>query len=259
MYDHLKRLISVSNYAAPHDRPITPVQIPENNELVEFITAGKVFFSWQDEERTFERGTLFWHHPGEYTVHRTPSDAPYRCTVFRFEVSAPRRPGERVGVWENTGEALDFADTAFREFHAGSARLDAFAAYIYSTLAWHVTAPRRQPLTPRPKVLKSAQNFLEAHLAEPLSTLDAAQASGVSLPYLFTLFRKHLGTSPHQYLLRLRLDKARLLLADAAVPIKEVAAACGFDSLEVFYRQFRRDARMTPAEYRRKYAAYPRH
>ena len=83
-----------------------------------------------------------------------------------------------------------------------------------------------------------------------------ADFAGISRPYLFKLFKEELRTSPHQYLLKLRLNMAKRLLAGENFSIKEIAAECGFESLEVFYRQFKASTQTTPADYRKQYSRY---
>lgn len=74
-------------------------------------------------------------------------------------------------------------------------------------------------------------------------------------PYLYALFHKHLGVSPHQYLLNYRLRLARIRLAGSDDNIKTISEECGFENLESFYRAFRRTSGMPPGEYRRAAAA----
>ncbi|MCP3968208.1 MAG: helix-turn-helix domain-containing protein [Lentisphaerae bacterium] len=70
------------------------------------------------------------------------------------------------------------------------------------------------------------------------------------------MFKKHLNSSPHRYLVDRRLSHSRSLLAGSGKSIKEIAFECGFDALENFYRSFKSSQSLTPAEYRRKYTAY---
>ena len=52
------------------------------------------------------------------------------------------------------------------------------------------------------------------------------------------------------------MKRAAGLLFRPELSIKEIAAECGFESLEVFYRQFKNATQTTPADYRREYSRY---
>ena len=186
----------------------------------------------------------------------TPPDDPYRCYVFHFEARPPTRTVPRVTVWNNPDEALAFASAMFRIFHSGEFDPEALTAYLYSTLRWQALASLRQPAAQLPDALSRALKYLDANCTSNVTPEDAAEYAGISRPYLFRMFRESLRTSPHQYLLKRRLDKAKLLLAGETFSIKEIAADCGFESIEVLYRQFRSSCHTTPAEYRKQYSIH---
>lgn len=81
---------------------------------------------------------------------------------------------------------------------------------------------------------------------------EMARELSVSLPHLNRLFRRHLGASVQQRVLRLRAERAAALLDAGATPL-EAAAACGFRSLSAFYAAFRRAYGMAPGEYRSRH------
>jgi AraC family transcriptional regulator len=91
---------------------------------------------------------------------------------------------------------------------------------------------------------------LNRHLDDDLS-LDALAAHAGWSPFHFhRAFRRVVGETPKQYVLRLRLERAASRLAGSGETVVKVAAAAGFSSHEVFSRAFRRRFGMTPARYR---------
>ena len=60
------------------------------------------------------------------------------------------------------------------------------------------------------------------------------------------------------YLQKKRVEHAGRLLMTTALPIKDIAERCGFASIEVFYRVFRKYRGTTPGNYREVYNIYPR-
>ena len=255
MFDHARQLTGVLYYEAPAGRTIRPVQIKPGTECVELISGGEVFFSVDGAERRFGKGAVFWHRGGEFTVHRYPAGHPYRCYVFRFAVRGGcSRPGPRVAVWEPGEEAAAFGAEMFAAFHSGTEDLDVLGNYIYAALAYHALRPPEAAPSGLPPPLRAAIAFLDREMTANPTVTEAAHAAGVSAPYLYALFRTHLRESPHRYLLRQRVELAKLRLAGSRRTIKEIASECGFESLEVFYRRFRDFTGETPARYRAKYA-----
>ena len=69
-------------------------------------------------------------------------------------------------------------------------------------------------------------------------------------------FTRDTGISPGKFLNRIVAAHAMTMLSGDRRSIKEIAAECGFESLEVFYRQFKASTQTTPADYRKQYSRY---
>lgn len=84
-------------------------------------------------------------------------------------------------------------------------------------------------------------------------TLEVLAAeTGYSVTHFARLFRQTTGETPHQYVLRWRLKHAQHLLDVTDLPIRGVAAACGFADQSTFTRAFTRAFGVTPRVYRRE-------
>jgi len=94
--------------------------------------------------------------------------------------------------------------------------------------------------------------FIEAHLDGDLSLEAMAAEIEISAFYLSRVFKAELGQSPHQYVLGRRVERAKALLRDTAMPIAAVALAAGFSSQSHLSDWFRRSVGVTPAVYRRE-------
>jgi AraC-like DNA-binding protein len=79
-----------------------------------------------------------------------------------------------------------------------------------------------------------------------------ARELGVSYSWLRHTFTTHTGLSPHQYLLELRLVRARTLLAETEFSVKEIAARTGFGDEFYFSRLFRQKLNLTPSQWRNR-------
>ncbi|MCX4791951.1 AraC family transcriptional regulator [Streptomyces sp. NBC_01221] len=115
-------------------------------------------------------------------------------------------------------------------------------------------ADGRQPgrdLAMHPAV-SAAKRLIENRLAEGLTTDDLAAAVHLSPAHLAELFRTETGETPARHRTRLRMERARLLLAETDLPITTLAIDLGYSSSQHFATAFRREIGTTPSRYRRK-------
>jgi AraC family transcriptional regulator of arabinose operon len=98
--------------------------------------------------------------------------------------------------------------------------------------------------------------FLDRQYSNPeLGMDDMAQTVGMSSRRLTSLFRQAIGLTPYQYLISLRIRKAKeLLLSDRSRSVKSVGEACGFRDASHFVATFRKQEGMTPEQYRTGYS-----
>lgn len=98
--------------------------------------------------------------------------------------------------------------------------------------------------------LRFVTGYIEEHLEADLALLDLANILQMSVCHFIRSFKQSTGLSPHQYVLRKRIEHAKSLLADPKLPIAEVALRCGFGSQSNFTTAFRRLTNVTPVTYR---------
>jgi len=97
-----------------------------------------------------------------------------------------------------------------------------------------------------------AQGYIDGHYADPaLSLEEVASAAQISPGYLSRLLKLETGFSFVDYLTRVRINKAVLMMSDPAVKVYEVAEAVGYQSQHYFSRAFKRVFGRPPVEFRK--------
>lgn len=91
---------------------------------------------------------------------------------------------------------------------------------------------------------------MRAKIEEELTLQEMAECAGLSTAHFCEAFRKSTGESPHQFLLRQRVERAKAMLREAEMWVLDVAVACGFKTQQHFARVFRRICGASPREYR---------
>jgi len=113
---------------------------------------------------------------------------------------------------------------------------------------------KRVPDYLTPKQLKAVIEYIQAYLPSDLSLHQIANHLGVSPYYLAHTFKVTTGFSPHQYVLRCRLERAQLLLRNSQMSIAAIAYDVGFGSQSHMTIVFRKILNTTPKIYRQEAA-----
>lgn len=93
-------------------------------------------------------------------------------------------------------------------------------------------------------------NYIEQNYQMNITINDICSKLGITRSYLTKLFKNVLHTSPYDYLLNVRIDKAISLLKYTTLPIKEVAALVGYQDPLVFSKTFKKKTGISPISYR---------
>ena len=96
-----------------------------------------------------------------------------------------------------------------------------------------------------------SREYLAAGLDQPLRLADAAREACLSPFHYHRLFAHTFGETPHEFLTKRRIDRARYLLARDRLPVTEICFAAGYESLGSFSTLFRTMVGYSPSVYRR--------
>jgi AraC family transcriptional regulator len=98
--------------------------------------------------------------------------------------------------------------------------------------------------------LRRIRELVHAKMEDDLSLDEMAQAVGLSTAHFARMFRKSTGQTPHQFVLRQRLERAQAMLRAPGARVLDVAIACGFKTQQHFAQAFRDLWGVSPTEYR---------
>ena|ERR1700754_624859 len=98
----------------------------------------------------------------------------------------------------------------------------------------------------------AAVAFMRDHLDVPVSMMDVADACGLSYRAFTRAFKRSLGTSPHDWFMASRIERAKELMADHRLRLGDVAAQLGFSDQSHFNRTFLRYIGISPGAWRQR-------
>ena len=113
-----------------------------------------------------------------------------------------------------------------------------------------ILAPATEGSIARNFIVRQALDYMQAHCAERLTLGDVADHVYVSQWHLSKLINRQLNQSFFDILARMRVDRAKALLADSSLRIHAVAEQVGYVDVAHFSKSFKRLEGVTPGEYR---------
>ncbi|GAA1559117.1 AraC family transcriptional regulator [Kribbella sancticallisti] len=139
-----------------------------------------------------------------------------------------------------------------------------FGAAVAAEVARHIVmAPQRDGgqaqfiVHPEPRPgfgsLEPTMRWIRDQLAEPITLADMAGHAAVSPRTLNRKFREQTGTTPLQWLLRQRIQRAQEYLETSSTPVEEIARQCGFGTSINMRQHFTRQMKTSPHNYRRAF------
>ena len=98
--------------------------------------------------------------------------------------------------------------------------------------------------------LSGVVEYINKHYTEEISLEDLSKLIGLSISQLNRKFKKAMGETPIQYLLKVRINKAKEKLIESNNTIFEIATECGFNNQTYFNKQFKKFTGKAPTQYR---------
>ena len=169
---------------------------------------------------------------------------------FRLVVYFANHPDSKLNWWNFTPERK-----AFREkngYPSTRPKKPWFDSPQYQT-GKRIPATHEATQKDLHKKLKLALAYMTKHPEEKITVAQLADLSHLSQYHFIRCFRSAYELTPLQYLTRLRLKKASLLLKKSDATVGNIVPQCGFDNESAFIRLFKKEFRMTPMAYRRAF------
>jgi AraC family transcriptional regulator len=100
--------------------------------------------------------------------------------------------------------------------------------------------------------LEQVIDYIKVNLAQDLSILDLASLTSMSESHFSRSFKQLVGIAPYQYLMQQRVERAKQLLKEQAISIRDIALDCGFANQTHLTKVFRQMTGVTPKAYQKQ-------
>jgi AraC-like DNA-binding protein len=101
-----------------------------------------------------------------------------------------------------------------------------------------------------PRVVRRLREHIDSNIGQRISVEALAKLANLSIWYFARAFKQSVGVTPHNYLMRQRVERAMELLSGTDMRLSEIALATGFADQSHFSRRFRQHVGMSPRDYR---------
>ena len=238
---------------------------------ISFVRKGNFLFNVFRRSLDSYTGCILVTKPGyERTVTHTHS-IPDECTIIEFKDSFYNEILNQHGK-------LDFFCNG--DMHSALVRTDAELEFLHYQVLSSVISkndklkidalvidiiekvlPKISDYSPDPRInlqlkkahlqtIERAKEFISQHYTEDISLMQVANYSYVSTFHFSRIFKTFTSSSPHQFLLNMRLKNAELMLKNSQLPVSDIAFSSGFRSIEHFTTAFRKKYGYAPSKYR---------
>lgn len=102
-----------------------------------------------------------------------------------------------------------------------------------------------------PDMIKEIKVFIEENSGEEISRNDLAAKVFLHPDYLSRIFKEQMGMSLSDFIIQVRIDKAKVLLQKTDDRISDISAKVGYPNTAYFTKLFKRATGMTPKEFRK--------
>jgi AraC family transcriptional regulator len=253
-----RSLLCAAIYVSPpYSLDVPPLPVPR---LAVNLTSAHVRGGFQgDRLRSFNarRHSLFLTPAGQPVTWCKESPSRHLMVYFRadyFEGAGEHTravPALFNAAVPGIGQLVDlFTDELQTPGILNVEAADSLARLLLIRLARHLHRRSIPSYVLAPNVIARLRDYVTAHLGERILVADLARNTGLSPNYFAQSFTKQTGSSPHKFVMGLRVQRAAELLTCSKLSIAEIALDCGYSNQQHMCNVLRRHLGTTPSQIR---------
>ncbi len=210
-----------------------------------FVGAGAMHYTMPDPPEAYDRSKLFF--PGDL-IQKLSEILPQGNTLEHFDRG-------KIVYTQLTAEDSAEVETVFCKIEESQASLCADQIFLSACLKL-LTYPDRGSAESAREIkgtMEQAIEYINQNIASALTVDDICNAVHISKYHFCRKFKKCIGLTVMNYILKTRIISAKSLLEQTSLSVTEISGRCGFSSISYFCRVFKEDTGRSPLEYRKKH------
>ena len=232
------------------------IQMIYHFNAVHYIISGKGYYNG----KLLQAGDGFFCFKNDYVQYAPDPEDPWKYVWLRMH-------GERDTIHKLTFDPATFcfrfcADDLFFQTvdlitnHAEELlKNPQFSdACLHMLFSRHTLPGKTEPAAKAPQThAESAKNYILLHFHNHITPEKIASELNISRAYLRNVFFKEFSVSPRDFIIQVRIERAKELLLFENVSIKEISHSVGYDDVLQFFKIFKKHTGLSPTDYRKHF------
>lgn len=230
---HYKSLSDLSFYSAGYEKCKPSYSYGpkyRNYQLIHFVLSGEGTLHINEQTFNLKQGDAFLIPSGKISYYKASATNPWCYTWISF-----------LGI-----NSQNYIYQMMKKTN------DIYIIHNLAQLFEDINLSENQMQTK--SLANDLKFYFDVNYAEKLILKDIAKKFGIHPNYLTRIFHEKFHLSPKQYIMQLKLKKARSLLITTELSISIIASSLGFDDQLAFSRTFKKEFSISPSMYRKYYA-----
>lgn len=249
---YIKKLINVIKSEIPvHGKPL--YVNGRHSDAFVFISEGSCIYKFNDgTEFTVNRGDiLYLANQAVYSMHIQSANYKFIFCDFEFDCSSDRK--SNVYTPQNISDTENLFIKLLKCFTAPSpSSFTNAVSLIYSIYSAILKTSETAANTYTKSKIYKTKMYIDANFQNNLLSIGhLAERANISEVHLRKLFNAQYGVSPLDYIISMRIKKAKELMKYDFLTVEDCALQSGFSSVQYFCRIFKKKTGMTPSEYKK--------
>lgn len=239
---------------------------------LDFHIKGSRTLSINDEFFSINGGDIIFRKPGDYCTNSGQyntyvltldfSHIPGREINYDRNISKPLQPLSDNPVLQqipshfiphHTSDYIRIFDKLLfvKSKNADPLMTDLLINELFCMVLTDVFHARISPFVEKNQLIENSCKYMRDNYEKPITLSQLAAQSNLSESYFLKMFKAGTNSSPISFLLSIRLQNAKIMLSETDYKISYISAKCGFSNTSYFSYMFKRQAGISPAEFRK--------
>ena len=226
-----------------------------NSFLVMYIIDGKATIFYENKNYIANKGDIVFLNC--YKEHGYKSEGNLKTVWIHFDGNISKEyfdmVYEKIGCVISNNENYILKSQIYEIFNSfKEEKINEITIFsqICNILSGLLT-PFQSSLNLKYNDIKEIVEYINLHYAENLSIEELAKRVMLSKYHFIRLFKEETSYTPHEYIIKVRVNKAKEMLKSTNISMKEIAFNCGFSTESAFSNCFKKNTGMTAGEFRK--------